>query len=82
MVSDLERGKVYRKSKAKTTRLLLKDDWNDFYRKIVTTTYQTLQRGGIYCLKIPIYIYDEVVVCIQPSQFDHAQISPSFSDLI
>jgi len=38
-----------------------KEEWNStFYEPIIEKTYKYLQRGGYYCLNLPIEIYDNV----------------------
>jgi DNA modification methylase len=51
---------IYRKGKENT--FTSKDEWNIFYRELITRTFQHLRKKGMYCLNIPAYIYSDVVV--------------------
>jgi hypothetical protein len=45
------------------TKEQLKDEWdNTFYKPLVQTTYQHMEKGGHYCLNIPVEIFERVCI--------------------
>jgi site-specific DNA-adenine methylase len=40
-----------------------KDDWDEkFYKPIFAKTFQYLQKGGYYCINIPVDVYENVAI--------------------
>jgi DNA methylase len=54
---------LYKETDTTWNKKKTEEEWNEtFYRPLFMKTWASLQTGGVYCLNVPLHLYEEVCV--------------------